>query len=224
MSKIQGINSYYKELSLDDIKNKVHRNFVGGHWEKLGKLQLDFLIEYGLKPNHKLLDLGCGCLRGGIYFLDYLDAGNYFGLDINSSLIEAGKVEVQEANLSSKIPNLLVDDSFSIDKFGCKFDYIFSLSLFTHLPFNMIVRCLVQVKKHLNTKGTYYSTFFEAQSSAHITPVKQMPGNITTNYDSDPFHYSVEELAFMSNIANLKLEIIGDWNHPRNQKMAAFIL
>jgi ubiquinone/menaquinone biosynthesis C-methylase UbiE len=38
---------------------------------------------------HKLLDIGCGALRGGIHFINYVDAGNHYGLDLNSWLIEA---------------------------------------------------------------------------------------------------------------------------------------
>jgi hypothetical protein len=64
---------------------------VGGMWEEIGKLQLDFLVNQGLRPTHKFLDIGCGTLRGGRHFIRYLDAGNYAGrgnsvLDIVSIL------------------------------------------------------------------------------------------------------------------------------------------
>jgi hypothetical protein len=97
MNTMKGVNAYSKELSSEEIRNKEHRALFGGLWDELGRLQLEFLVEAGLEPRHKLLDIGCGCLRGGIHYLDYLDEGNYFGLDVNSSLIEAGKIEVEEA-------------------------------------------------------------------------------------------------------------------------------
>lgn len=224
MNTMKGVNSYFKELSSEEIDNKMHRGFVGGLWDELGQLQLEFLIKSGLKPNHKLLDIGCGCLRGGLYYLKYLDEGNYFGLDINHSLIEAGKIEVEEAGLSHKNPKLLVDDSFSFDKFATKFDYMISVSVFTHLPFNIIVRCLNRVRENLLPHGTYYSTYFQAPKPSHLEPIKQKPGDILTKYDSDPFHYSIDELDYMAKIAKLDLNIIDDWRHPKNQKMAAFNL
>ena len=221
---MKGINNYFRDLSAKEIEKKVHRSFVGGMWEELGKLQFDFLIESGLKPNHKLLDIGCGSLRGGLHYVKYLDEGNYFGLDINKSLIDAGKIELEEANLTNKHPNLIVDDKFSFDKFNSKFDFMISVSVFTHLPMNIIVRCLNNARESLSPNGLYYATFFEAPNSAHLETVFHEPGGITTNYDSDPFHYSISELSYMAKIAQLEINIIGDWNHPRNQRMAVFSL
>lgn len=224
MNTIKGTNAYFKELSNEEIDKKIHREFIGGLWDELGKLQLEFLIKSGLKPNHKLLDIGCGCLRGGLYYLKYLDDRNYFGLDINHSLIEAGKIEVEEAGLSHKKPNLIVDDSFSLERFDTKFNFIVSISVFTHLSFNIIVRCLSKARENLLPNGVYYSTYFQAPIPSHLKPIRQVPGDIITKYDSDPFHYSIDELSYMAKLARLELNVIGDWGHPRNQKMAAFSL
>ncbi len=224
MSVMQNVNSYCIELSEEQINDKTHRHFVGGMWDELGPLQFDFLIESGLKPTQKLLDIGCGCLRGGVHYIDYLDNGNYYGLDINASLIEAGKIEVAEAGLSHKYPNLLVDDKFSFDRFDTKFDCMISVSVFTHLPASIIVQCLKKARESLAPEGVYYSTFFEAPTSQHMEPVHQINGEVITKHDSDPFHLSIDELAELAKRANLELDVIGDWKHPRGQKMAAFSL
>ena len=81
---MSGINSYGQQLSDLDIRRQKHRDFIGGKWSEIGQLQFDFLLESGLQPHHKLLDIGCGCLRGGIHFINYLEASNYSGLDINA--------------------------------------------------------------------------------------------------------------------------------------------
>jgi cyclopropane fatty-acyl-phospholipid synthase-like methyltransferase len=223
MNTMKGVNAYFKELSSEEISNTAHRGFVGGLWDKVGQLQLDFLVKSGLQPKHKLLDIGCGCLRGGRHYIKYLDEGNYFGLDINQSLIEAGKIEIEEAGLTDKKPTLIVDNKFSFNKFETKFDFMISVSVFTHLPFNIIVHCLSKARESLLPDGVYYATFFQAPTSAHLEQIKQKRG-VITNYDSDPFHYSIEELTYMAKLAKLDLNVIGDWAHPRNQKMAAFSL
>ncbi len=215
-------NQYVKQLSGEEISKKSHRNFVGGLWDEVGRLQLDFLLKEGLTPEHKILDIGCGCLRGGIHFMRFLDAGKYHGLDINESLIRAGKIEVQEAGLEMKKPKLIVDGDFSIGKFDSRFDFIVSVSLFTHIPFNTIVKCLTRVRENLSPDGVYYSSFFEAPFPAHLEPIRQQPGGILTKYDSNPFHYSIQELALAASLAKLEIHLIGDWGHPRNQKMASF--
>jgi len=47
-------------------------------------------------------------------------------------------------------------------------------------------------------------------------------GGVTTNYDSDPCHYSFEELTWMAGPAGLEAELIGEWDYPRNHGMTAF--
>jgi len=224
VNSMLGVNSYGRELSQEDIANYVHRGFIGGLWGKLGLQQLEFLKSHGLKPDHKLIDIGCGCLRGGLHFMRYLDAGNYYGIDVNRSLIEAGVMEIKKEGLDDKLPTLLVDDHFRLDKFGEEFDYMVSVSLFTHLPMNIIIRCLSMASRVLKSNGIFFATFFEAPGSAHLDKIVHEPGGIITAYDVDPFHYSFEELSWMGAVSGLDTELIGDWNHPRNQKMAAFTL
>lgn len=217
-----GINSYGEELTRDDINKNVHRGFIGGRWKQLGQLQLNFLKKHGLKPSHKLLDIGCGCLRGGIHYIKYLDKGNYYGLDVNRSLIEAGIQEIHKESLSAKQSVLLVDNQFRLDRFGENFDFMVSISLFSHLPMNIIIRGLCEARKHLKPEGIYFATFFIAPHSAHLDKIVHVPGEIKSKYDSDPFHYSSEEITWMGNISGMDTRIIGDWNHPKKQKMVAF--
>ncbi len=221
---MSGINSYGEELSDSDILNNKHRDFIGGKWSEIGQLQFNFLLARGLQPQHKLLDIGCGCLRGGIHFIQYLQANNYYGLDINASLIKAAWHEVRLAQLEAKKPHLLVDDQFAIARFQQQFDFMVSISLFTHLPMNIIIRCLSEVQRNLAPQGKYYSTFFVAPTSAHIAQIAHQPGGITTNYDRDPFHYSLEEMSWMARLAGLEVNLIGEWQHPRNQQMLEFYL
>ena len=223
-NSMSSINAYGNELTKDDIDKKIHRDFVGGLWEELGQLQFEFLKAQGLRPFHKLLDIGCGCLRGGLHYIRYLEEGNYFGLDVNISLIQAGLLEIEEAGLEDRHPRLLADDQFRLDKFGETFDFMVSISVFTHLPMNIIIRCLSEARKHLKPGGVYFSTFFEAPESAYLDMFHHDPGGIITNYDSDPFHYSFEELSWMARVSGMEAELIGDWNHPRNQRMAKFYI
>ena len=77
------VNPYLNQMTDKDIENQVHWGFVGGLWETLGQLQFDFITRRGLQTSDKLLDMGCGCFRGGIHFIRYLDNQHYYGLDIN---------------------------------------------------------------------------------------------------------------------------------------------
>ena len=217
---MKAVNQYYaRQLTPEEIAAGAHRDLVGGLWDEIGALQFEFLRQQGLLPQHKLVDIGCGALRCGIPIIRYLDEGNYYGVDINASLIDAGQHELEQAGLKSKQPHLLVNDKFELEHFGISFDFAIAQSVFTHLHMNLIVRCLVEVRKILKSGGKFYATFFLAPSPGHLMPIKHEPGGIITNYDIDPFHYSFRELEWLAAIAGFSARLIGDWHHPRSQKM-----
>lgn len=216
------MNLYGRQLTPEEISRGEHRDFVGGMWHELGALQLAFLRERGLAPHHRLVDVGCGALRGGLHFIHYLEAGRYHGLDINPSLLDAGRAELRASGLEARQPQLLADAGFSIGQFGERFDYALALSVFTHLPINPILRCLKNVADCLAPEGVFYASYFAAPTAAHLEPIIHQPGGVQTFPDADPFHYSVTELEWMASVAGLAVTDIGEWGHPRAQQMAAF--
>jgi SAM-dependent methyltransferase len=216
------VNVYGRQLSASEIARKEHREYVGGLWDEVGALQFEFLRARGLLPRHRLLDVGCGALRGGIHFVRFLDAGRYHGIDINASLLEAGRGELADAGLGDRDVRLLVDDRFAVSRFATQFDVAIAISVLTHLPANQIVRCLVEVGHVLAPGARFYATYFEAPAPAWLDPLPHTPGGIVTQYDADPFHYAFEEMAWLARIAGLAVERIGDWSHPRAQRMLAF--
>jgi hypothetical protein len=99
-----------------------HRDLVGGNWDALGTLQFEFLLAQGLLPNSYLLDIGAGCLRGGVRYAEYLAPGHYFGVDAHQSLLDAGyDIELAAAGLRHKVPrsNLLASESFEFQVSAC---------------------------------------------------------------------------------------------------------
>jgi cyclopropane fatty-acyl-phospholipid synthase-like methyltransferase len=214
-------NNYHRQLSDEQIEKRRHRKFVGGLWDEIGLLQLQFLMQKGLQPHHHLADIGCGAIRGGLHFIEYLKPGLYYGLDFNASLIKAAKVELENAKLVEKNPNFVVDDTFDVGLFGQKFDFMLSVSLFTHLPINSIISCLRKVHDNLSDDGAYFSSFFNSQESTD-NAIAQKIKTIITYADKDPYHYSMTEFEWMAQKANLTVEYIGDWKHPRHQEMLCF--
>jgi hypothetical protein len=221
----QAENEYGEQLTNSQIRAGAHREFIGGMWDEIGSLQFEFLKKQGLLPSHRLIDIGCGCLRGGVHFVPYLEPGRYGGIDINASLIEAGKKELlKNPGNAGKQPDLRVSDRFDLAQFGVQFDYALALSVFTHLYANHIGRCLVEVQKVLPPRGKFFATFFEAPTPLHLESISHLPGKVVTHFDRDPFHYSFAEMEMLARFAGLSVELIGDWGHPRDQRMLCFTL
>ncbi|HEV3460090.1 MAG TPA: class I SAM-dependent methyltransferase [Thermoanaerobaculia bacterium] len=219
-------NDFARELSSEEIASGAHREFVGGLWDELGTLQLDFLIRQGLRPDMTLLDLGCGCLRGGVRFIQYLDRGNYFGIDANASLLRsAWEVEIPRAGLLARLPrqHLLVNREFEAWRFGVAFDMALAQSVFTHLPKEWLGRCLVELARCVRPGGSFYATFFHCPPEWPASePRYDAAHGGTTFWDRDPFHYRESDVEEAADARVWQVEMLRAWGHPRGQWMVRF--
>jgi cyclopropane fatty-acyl-phospholipid synthase-like methyltransferase len=216
---------YYQPDKIAEwITRGEHRKIIGNLWEELGTLQLDFLRKNGLTPQSSLLDVGCGSLRLGVRAVDYLEPGNYWGTDISDSLIQAGyDNEIVPAGLQSKLPrqNLVADAAFTFAGITHDVDFIIAQSVFTHLPMNHLRLCLANLAEHVNTPCRFYLTVFIAPEKEWPRPVVQLEGPVTHPH-RDPYHYRLSDIYHLSGGLPWHIQYIGDWGHPRNQKMVLF--
>lgn len=221
-------SSYYDTGGISkSVAAGAHRELVGGRWEEIGLLQFELLRKLGLSADHVLLDIGCGSLRGGVHFIRFLNPGNYFGTDLNASLMDAGfNVELRQAGLQDRLPRdqLITDTDFDLGfAYEGLFDRAIAFSLFTHLPLNSIRVCLEKLAGRMKDGGKFYATFFElpARVASHVD-VQQQPGDIITHGDADPYHYRIDDFAHAIDGLPWRLDLLGDIGHPRGQKMVIF--
>lgn len=198
----------------DRIRAMGHRAFVGGDgalWDEIAMLQLDFLKSEGLLSKHILVDIACGSLRAGRLFIDYLDSGNYMGIDKEINLIIHGvSEELGIASFVQKRPVFVVSGDFEFYKFYCCPDYAIAQSLLTHLTAEDIYRCFKELRKSISVNGKFYATFFEVQSPTE---------NFKNSDAIDCFFYTREQMRMLAELAGWHMHYIGDWGHPRQQKM-----
>jgi cyclopropane fatty-acyl-phospholipid synthase-like methyltransferase len=104
----------------------------------------------GLEPSSTLLDIGCGPLRAGVHFIRYLDSGNYFGFDYNTSFVAAAQQVVADNHLADKRPSIVALADFDFGSVNRRFDFAIAFSVLNHcsdaqrkLFFMNIGRCLV---------------------------------------------------------------------------------
>jgi SAM-dependent methyltransferase len=138
---------------------------IGGLWDEMGKLQFEFLVGKGLRPDHALLDIGCGTLRGGRHFIKYLNVGNYTGMDISPKAIDYGNRLVEAEGLSEKRPRVVVSKNRDL-KFaefnGEVFDFLLAQSVFTHLKPEHIEECFRYICRIMRSDSAFFFTFKEA--------------------------------------------------------------
>jgi SAM-dependent methyltransferase len=139
--------------SLPGFLSESHHHAYGRPWS-LGRDQFDCLIDRGLKPDHRLLDLGCGSLRTGIWLIPFLDEGSYFGIDSHlESLMAATEYEIPLHRLADKRPRLLHDTNFEIGHFGVEFDWIVAFSVLNHLDASQLEMACCEVSESLAPGG-----------------------------------------------------------------------
>ncbi len=138
------------------------RAAIGGHWQEMGLMQFGFLVANGLGPASTLLDYGCGTLRGGRYFIGFLDAGHYTGVDLSSKAIAFGCGLIADLGLEAKRPDLVRNETPD-RPFACvagrRFDFILAQSVITHLPDDITDRLLRDVVGVMKGSSTFFFTY-----------------------------------------------------------------
>jgi hypothetical protein len=123
---------------LQEIGEILHAEgiFTGGppqYFEIAGRLQLATLLREGVYPSSKVLDVGCGCLRGGYWLIHFLDKGGYFGIEPHTIMLQKGiDYVLGPALLEEKKPRFDTNDQFDFSVFNEKFDVLIARSIWSH--------------------------------------------------------------------------------------------
>lgn len=186
-----------------------HQQTVGGGFFRAGLAQLKILKTYGLEAHHKLLDVGCGSLRLGVQAIEYLDSGNYYGIDCDNELLKVGieKELKTRSGLSEKNPSFCVNDSFDTSDFiNVEFDFVMANSVFTHLSPPAIEKCLEATSKKMKVGGKFLATYNTALRGVNHfgLPYPQM-----TRYRFDLFEIMAAKLGLI-------VDNIGGWGIRQN--------
>lgn len=144
--------------------DRHYRAYVGppGDYDLIGGLQFTLLFQAGLRETHRLLDLGCGSLRGGRLFIPYLRPGHYYGVEPNEWLVREGIAnELGGDVLSVKRPTFSAIDDFSLGSLGVKFDFVMAHSIVTHTFPDLAVVAFSGIRDCLDEDGLLLATFRE---------------------------------------------------------------
>lgn len=133
----------------------------GGHeddFERVGRMTLATAIEYGLMPDHKLLDVGAGSLRVGWWFLQYIEPSNYHAIEPNHEMIDAA------AKIIGKKINVYYNTDWEFP--DVEFDFVIARSIWTHASKPMIAKMLSEFAENSSLRAKFLTSFHPAKSAA----------------------------------------------------------
>lgn len=184
---------------LPEPNYSLHRT-GSDHSRFVGRLQLQLLQHYGLRPTDDVLEIGCGVGRLAFELAPVLTEGSYRGFDIGQDAIEW-----LQANYTSRRPDFrfdlvpvanaryrpdgapAADAAFPYD--DDSFDLACSFSVFTHMRLPEISHYLAELARVLRPDGLALMTFFLLHDHDHEPAVLGRPllpfeeGCLTTSLD-----------------------------------------
>jgi SAM-dependent methyltransferase len=194
--------SYYRAVMRSDtarnpeaaVGSKSHRR-----WIALGTMQFDYLVGHGLRPDMRMLEIGCGNLRAGRMFIDYLDPAHYYGLDISPDILMAAQDVLVEYGLRDKLPHLTpVRDLRFAFLPDAHFDVVHAHSVFSHSPLHVIEECFANVGRVMRPGGWFDFTFDRTEGREHQVL-------------REDFYYRTETLVDLAAKHGLAAKFMDDW-------------
>jgi SAM-dependent methyltransferase len=194
--------AYYRAVMRSDaarsregaVGSKTHES-----WLQIGQLQFDYLLGHGLKPQMRMLEIGCGNLRAGRLFLDYLEAGNYYGLDISPDILLAAQQTVVDYGLQAKLPQLMLVKDLRLEFLpDGQFDAVHAHSVFSHSPLEVIEECLSHIGRIMVPGGFFDFTFDRTEGAEHQVL-------------REDFYYQTQTLINLAKRHGLEARFMDDW-------------
>ncbi|MFF4983224.1 class I SAM-dependent DNA methyltransferase [Streptomyces sp. NPDC001046] len=202
--------AYYRAVMASDaarsVEAAVGHNPSHEQWERIGRLQFDYLVGHGLRPHHRMLDIGCGNLRAGRLFIGHLDTGHYYGIDISPDILLAAQDTLVADKLQDKLPHLTLagDLTFAFLPEG-HFDVVHAHSVFSHSPPDVIEECFAHVGRILAPGGFFDFTFDRTEGEEHQVL-------------REDFYYRTRTLTALAARHGLDARFMDDWERlPHRQ-------
>src|SRR6185369_11632478 len=152
------------------------RRYVGplGSFESSGAEFMGYLRSFaGLRPDERVLDIGCGCGQMALHLKNYLDEnGSYVGVDIHLPSINWCQQKIARRHKNFQFAHIDVRnlaynpnaaqraEAYQFPFADRSFDLILLKSVFTHMRPPEVSNYLSEVARLLKNDGRCLATFF----------------------------------------------------------------
>ena len=192
-----------------------------GHWEELRAYQLKALTQNGMRPHHRLLDIGCGPLQGGIAFIQHLDPRGYTGLDLDSRKLSEGYRQIGDTGNAPRNPRLILSRSFGAEELGDEtFDFIWASQVLYYFDPETMKRLFTQVARRLAAGGRFLGDILgtcepEFRTRRHLAWMASVQPHTVEKLDA---------LASPLGLRARSLGVIGQFGYPPTLNLRSNIL
>lgn len=126
------------------------------------------LKSFHMKESSKVLDVGCGLLRNGRLLFEYLQPGNYFGIEPNATNLRIGlEFYVGPSKASLAKPRFSMNPNFDFSVFGDqKYDFVFARSIWSHCSLAQIKTSMLSFKRFAHKSSVFLTSYCPAHEDA----------------------------------------------------------
>lgn len=129
------------------------------------------LVNKGIRPGDTFVDLGCGTLRVGALFIEFLEADRYIGLDIDERILATGRSQLPTELIESKRPVLEVISPESLSRAAARQPrWVCSKGVLQHVPPEEINEYFENLSHLIHAGATGFIYVRIAKESRRLSP------------------------------------------------------
>ncbi|HEU0253680.1 MAG TPA: class I SAM-dependent methyltransferase [Pyrinomonadaceae bacterium] len=151
-------------------------------WMGFDRVRQDLVDQANIKPDHHLLDIGCGTGTLVVHLKRLYPAAQVFGLDPDPKALQRAKVKAQRAGVAVNFEQGFAD---RLPYEANSFDRVFSSFMFHHLEGDDREKTLREVLRVLKPGGSFHLVDFTADDGSGGFFQRLVHSHAETKHNSD---------------------------------------
>jgi SAM-dependent methyltransferase len=198
---------YVQKLGRRHSRRRAMELAIGGQFEAFGIIEREILIQYGLRPDGYVVDVGCGSGRLAKPLSEYL-RGPYLGIDIVPELVSFARDLVKREDWRFEVAKGL-----TIPERDGRADMVCFFSVFTHLLHEQSFAYLSEARRVLKSGGRIVFSFLEFAMPNHWAVFESNLADIDGQHHLNMF-FGRDAIAAWAAHLDLEVVAIHDGDKP----------